>query len=216
MALFQELLSRPRCEVLINFMDSYVNRFCSVQRVSECIDLLYGSTNWTDALQPGLSSIERRDILLNSYMNNLNASSKLRFGMRDKQDRHIYHLIFASNHIKGLEVMKRSMASASQELDVFVFSEKHSMSMKKEVGHETTTAYKLYCTQKLNILFRSIFHSQKIKGEELVKYVLYETPFIFNYKNMMRKALKDCELVGNRKFDEILYYFDKPVTVSET
>jgi hypothetical protein len=210
MWIFKEVLSRPKCEVLINFMDSYINRFCKRMDLGECIELLYGSEEWRSALEPGLYPQERRDRLLNIYKSTLPGSSKLHFALRDRNDRHIYHLIFVSNHSAGLVAMKRAMAGASQEMDVFVFSEKHSFRLTKGVVDVTKREYKAYCVKKLNVLFRSVFHSERVWGRDLVDYVLYETPYIFNYKNEMKKTLQDVEVQRSRSFGDTVYFFESP------
>jgi hypothetical protein len=207
MAIINAFLQRPGCEVLINFMDSFIYRFCRLEDRAGCLDLLYGSEDWRDALEDGLSVEEKRDIILDTYMGNLYASGKLHFAMKGGNNCHVYHLVFATNHPRGMEVMKRSMAGASQEQDVFAFSEKYFTERTRVLINIKGQEYKSYCANKLSEMFRSEFKGQLKTGKELGEYVLYETPYLFNFKLEMKRTLIDCMCTWNKKFDEILFCF---------
>jgi hypothetical protein len=59
--IINDFLQRLRCEVLINFMDSFIYRLITIENRAGSLDLLYGSEDWTAALESGLSVENKRD-----------------------------------------------------------------------------------------------------------------------------------------------------------
>lgn len=109
MNLLQRLLSNEKCEVLITFMSGFIKRFLDEDK-GEALDALFGTAVWR----------EMRDIdgyrdkpLLELYINQLEEICALQyvrsFEMIGKHNQIIYHMIFGTNHWKGLEVMKEAM-----------------------------------------------------------------------------------------------------------
>ena len=111
MSLIARLLNCKRCEVFITFMAGFVRRFLDEMR-EPVLNELYGTDEWKKA-RDITDSDERLKFLLSLYERQLrnlgNASYVRSFGMIGEHDQIIYYLVYATKHLKGLEVMKDAM-----------------------------------------------------------------------------------------------------------
>lgn len=111
MELVTRLLNYRSCEVLITFMDGFVNRFLDTSH-ENAVNELFGTDGWQQARQISTTT-QRIDFLLDFYTNQLKTRVKTKFvrtfRMTDENNRIIYDLIFATKHPKGMEIMKKAM-----------------------------------------------------------------------------------------------------------
>jgi len=111
MELVTRLLNYRSCEVLITFMDGFVNRFLDPSH-ENTVNGLFGTDEWQQARQIPTTT-RRIDFLLELYNNQLKTRVGTKFvrtfRMTDENERIIYDLIFATKHPKGMEVMKKAM-----------------------------------------------------------------------------------------------------------
>lgn len=117
MRLVHKILMNRYCEVLITFMVRDLDRFCEVQE--ESVRELYGNDDWTHC-----RSIEefttRRQCLIREYGKQLRvggANYVLPFEMADENGTTIYYLIYATKHLKGMQVMKDAMVSVDKSMN---------------------------------------------------------------------------------------------------
>ena len=113
--LIKRLAQQPRSEVLITFTYQALNEwFLQDPRKHKHLDELYGSDAWRPALRI-FDPDEKEDYLRVTYQNKLEGLGwKSRpFRMVNKQNQTQYYLFFATNHWRGMLVMKQAMWNAS-------------------------------------------------------------------------------------------------------
>lgn len=119
-SLVERLLGNDKCEVLITFMDSTIERF--VSELPEQINELIGNSSASDIIieSPGNRIAKAREL----YYNSLKGAARFVrfFEMKNKNNRTIYCLFFATNHSLGHKKMKEAMWKAD-ESGFFSFSD---------------------------------------------------------------------------------------------
>jgi three-Cys-motif partner protein len=125
MDLLVRLLGYQRCEVLITFMSSFILRF-NDERRENALDELYGTKNWRK-LHELIDPDAKRRFLVDLYaqqLRNVGGAEYLRtFEMIGDNNQTIYHLIFATKSLKGLEAMKEAMMKVDRR-GTFTFSDR--------------------------------------------------------------------------------------------
>lgn len=110
MATLQRILAGRSCEVFVTFMTGFVSRFLEPDR-APALDALFGCKEWIMA--KALSGRDRTDSLVKLYERQLGAATGKvyvrSFEICDENDRILYHLIFATRNLRGLEEMKEAM-----------------------------------------------------------------------------------------------------------
>ncbi|MEW6446658.1 MAG: three-Cys-motif partner protein TcmP [Bacillota bacterium] len=99
-------------EVFINFPFDKINRFIGVPEYEKTLDEAYGCPDWREirSLPPGKQRHEKIHELYLSQLHDIaGVNFTLLFTMRDAKNRDLYHLIFGTKHIKGLDEMKQAM-----------------------------------------------------------------------------------------------------------
>ncbi|HSV74933.1 MAG TPA: three-Cys-motif partner protein TcmP [Chthonomonadales bacterium] len=106
----ERLLRRPKAEVLVSFMVDSINRFktSSGTKVTHHIREVLGVRSAQDMVRIADLDV---DGLRDWYAKSLTGVARFvrMFGMRDKRDRRVYYLYFATNHSLGHEKMKEAM-----------------------------------------------------------------------------------------------------------
>lgn len=101
------------CEVLITFMSSRIHRFGNTPEYRKHLSALFGTDGWEKALD--LEGPARLDFIRSLFKARLEAQDGAGarytryFFMRDRDNRPVYELAFASNHAKGIDSMKDAM-----------------------------------------------------------------------------------------------------------
>lgn len=110
MTVLDRLMKQNATELLITFMASRIRRFLDPMH-ENAMDHLYCSTDWRKAR--GMNGKAQIDFLLQLYIECLKsrtpAKHVMSFEMADNNGNTIYHLIFATKHPKGCDVMKEAM-----------------------------------------------------------------------------------------------------------
>lgn len=120
-------------EVFINLMSSYINRFLSVKL--DTVSNLFGLhiKKPTDLL--GNDPSDKIAMIVDTYEEQLKeeagADYVLNFEMRGNNNARLYHLVFATNHVKGLEMMKEAMNRGTQEANEGKFALSDYMIVRK-------------------------------------------------------------------------------------
>ena len=119
MKTLERTLSRPRTEVLINFMYNAINEWLSAPGTTGSFEHLFGFEQ--EALNSFLAELsahpphERERKIRDRYIEQLRKRARFVFPFKLKfpgRDRTYYYLIHATNSSKGLEVMKSVMFAA--------------------------------------------------------------------------------------------------------
>lgn len=184
MSLLRRILSYPKCEVFITFMSGFIKRFLDESK-EEALDELFGTPEWRK-----IRSVEgyRDDALLELYKTQVKAVCDAKyvksFEMIGEKGATIYHLIFCTNHVKGLEVMKTAMWKVD-ERGQYKFSDRLGASQSfifnfSDPDFWIPRAAKLVCEQ---------FKGQTVPIEDIRNYVWVETNF--PYRSAIMKYVED-------------------------
>jgi three-Cys-motif partner protein len=115
MSLMGRILKFQHCEVFINIMADFINRF--LEHPNDAITSHFPETfGCSDVLNIPKENGNRLDMILKLYRRQLNQFGKYvgRFDMHGRKDRKTYSLYFATNAAKGFEKMKESMWSVDK------------------------------------------------------------------------------------------------------
>jgi three-Cys-motif partner protein len=114
-SLMARFLAYPRCEVFVNIMVEFINRF--LEHPNESVVAHFPATFGTDEVlkiptQPG----DRAQALLALYKKQLRTRAKYvgQFDMHGRKDQKTYSLFFASNSPLGFQKMKEAMWSVDK------------------------------------------------------------------------------------------------------
>jgi len=177
-----DLLSRPSCEVLINFDSDGVSRVLKAGEDAnhvENLNRLFGTSTWQEELDVGLGLTMLSRKAVDFYLRLLRDLPKVDyafpFEMTSKKGLVNYHLVFASQHPKGLQKMKESMRKIDQSGE-FTFCDAH-------VGQQN-----LFSTDNMSFYARQLsekFRGRTVSYPEIERFALNESPFL-NCKAMLR------------------------------
>ena len=112
MKVVKRILGYKKCEVMITFMDTFINRFHDQKR-SKALNDLYGDSSWKNLAVASAGEVATYVGLYTQRLKDAGAKYTRTFQMRHSKSRPIYHLVYATKHIKGLEVAKNAMWNAS-------------------------------------------------------------------------------------------------------
>jgi three-Cys-motif partner protein len=188
MALISRILKFGQCEVFTYLDYKDMNRWISDPSKAPAFTRAYGGEEWRGAVN--LPECDRRKFLLDRYMaalrdpNRGNAAYVRSFAMFDKNSQLLYWLIFCTNHLRGLEEMKKAMWAVNSTGE-FRFSDEDNLSQLRmfETFNDAWLADEL----------ATRLAGRTMTVHEIKEYVLTETPCY-----LFRTALKSLE-VGNKK-----------------
>lgn len=112
MEVIAPLIRVKPCEVLVNFMTGHINRWIRDERegLRASFRRLFGDNSY-EAKIDGLAGQEREDAMVSAYAERLGSVGNYPYVstalvLNSTKDRTHYHLIYATRHIKGIEVFK--------------------------------------------------------------------------------------------------------------
>lgn len=123
------MLTRPRSEVIFNFMFEFINRAANIRdhKIATGLDELIPYGNWREKLDraedrnpSGLSPDQRKAILVSAFSESLKIIGNYNYAaettiFRSLKDRPLYCLVYATRHPIGLEVYRDCQVAALQE-----------------------------------------------------------------------------------------------------
>ncbi len=116
MQLVARILAFPQCEVFSYLDFRGMNRWINDPSKAAGFDRAWGGSEWREAVN--LPESERRIRLLESYKDAIRTRADAKyvcsFSMFDKFGSPLYWLIFSTNHLRGLEEMKKAMWSVDK------------------------------------------------------------------------------------------------------
>jgi len=171
-----EILSSQSCEVLLNLDSDGIARLMGANEIgknTQHLNRLFGDTAWRSEIGQGLSIQQLCAGVLTAYKRRLRALTNVRyvfaFAMNDKPGRLNYHLVFASQHPKGLEKMKEAMMKID-ETGSYSFAD-------DSVGQELLP-FTFNNPETFAQIMHKKFLGQKLSWTVLYDYVLNETPYV--------------------------------------
>jgi three-Cys-motif partner protein len=183
--LMKRLLDNPSCELFVSFMVDSINRWLEHPKneIRAHIHDAFGS----DEPFAVVDLPNRVEVLTELYRVQLRKIARFvrSFELRDKQNRVVYHLFFASNNAKGHEKMKEAMWKVAP-LGDFSFS---------DATDPTQQVFFLNAYQdilKADLLAR-FAKKQNILVGSVERYVIDDTAFLPKH---MREVLKLLEADG--------------------
>lgn len=174
MKLISRMLNCEKCEVLITFMSGFIRRFHDEFR-EDVLNELYGTDQWKkihDISDPDA----REKFLLQLYetqLQKLGGAKYVRsFGMVGPSNQTIYYLVFATKHLKGLEVMKDAMWKVDRTgsykfSDITGFKQSFLIDYENEPSWVPSAANAIY----------SRFKGKEVLDKEVYEFLLAETVF---------------------------------------
>ncbi|KAL6041419.1 Three-Cys-motif partner protein TcmP [Balamuthia mandrillaris] len=189
MEVVKQIVDCPRGEVLVTFWSSFANRFKGEASYGDTLDIAFGGKEWRQLIgQQGT-----REALLNLYMAQLPTDKKLRFGVctaHNGAGGPTFHMVFASNHKKGMMVMKDAMWAHSVLRD----GDDYGLYW---VGNRSTDKKANEWYPRLTQKVLEQFADQEVKWNTVAEYVLYQTIFpvrngsLLNRKHPFKEMLKE-------------------------
>lgn len=180
MPLIHRLLSVPMWEVFGLFEWSRFNQCITDPHKENAISRAFGDDRWRPATTIG-DARAREDFIVSEYRRALEEAGDVvtwHFSMRDKKDRLIYWLFFASRSLKGLYEMKKAMRGVDATPGGYSFSD------YSDAGTEHKLLYNYDQAALANDLAREL-HGRTLDIAEVYRYVLTRTPE-YQYVEAMR------------------------------
>ena len=164
LSLFERLASLDRIDILINLNLLELVRWILPDPAKHVtVNRLYGGDRWKPALN--MQGAAKSRFLAEEYQLALTEVGwkTTSFEMVNAQNQVAYHLVFATQHPKGLEAMKRAMRKASQS-GTFRFSDGILVAQPVFVGLDAETEY----ARDIAELLTAKYDGQTVAYEELV------------------------------------------------
>ncbi len=179
-----QLLSHPRCEIFINVMVEFINRF--LEHPNDKVVAHFPETFGTDeVLSISRQSGNRKEALLELHRSQLKTKAQYvgRFDMENRKHRTIYSLFFASNSERGFEKMKEAMWAVDRGAGM-LFSDSDPKGLY---------SFDLFATHRLGEILLQDFHGKLVPMHELEHFVICETDYLPKH---LREQLKQRESRG--------------------
>ena len=180
-----EILSYPKCEVLLNLDSDGIGRLITAQEFEKNqknLDSLFGDQSWKE-LDPSTPMAKLSAAVLALYKRRLRSLRQVHyvfaFAMNSREGQLNYHLVFASQHPLGLEKMKEAMKAVDKTGSYSFSDDTFGQELLFDFNAPADWAAKMQVALGGSSRPYSEFHD----------YALNETPFI-NPKAMF-KHLKD-------------------------
>ncbi|XP_076083842.1 uncharacterized protein LOC143054710 isoform X1 [Mytilus galloprovincialis] len=194
----------PYKSLYVNFLSSFVNRFLHNDSNRDYVAKTFGmefKDIETHVSKSKIEKIPRRSALVDLYLNQLKEHNefKLSFEMRQSQNSPIYDLIFVTNHPKSFISMKEAFNRGTQSYtSKFSFSDFYVVKKNQTINMQNRQDDKdVAC-----VLFEKFKGKKDISINEIEKFLLYETIFVWRKKplNILQKdarIVKVNEKTGN-------------------
>ncbi len=199
--IIKRIMKNKKCEILFTFVYDSISRFINIENNAAYFDELFGTPEWKNEKE--IQDPQQKKVFLtNLYINQLHNEAKIRyvrsFEMFNKHNHTVYYLIFGTNHIRGLEVMKDAMWKVD-ETGEYNFSDR--------TDPHQTVLFKMepdYSILTEQIITR--FKGHTISISNLEEFVIEKTAFLKKHirKNIlqpMEKATPPEIIVHNRRRD---------------
>lgn len=184
MSLMARILKFQRCEVFVNIMVDFINRF--LEHPNDAVTAHFPETFGTSTvLDIPKGSGNRLDQILNLYRAQLNQHGDFvgRFDMHGRKDRKAYSLFFATNASKGFEKMKEAMWAV----------DKYTGSKFSDADPNPVCLFESWGYEPLWDELRVQYTGKTVPMSDLEKFVIEKTDFLPTHA---RKILAQYEELG--------------------
>ena len=190
MELTRRLFEFQSCEVLVTFMEGFINRFAEIEDSrSEELDRLFVSEDWRD-IRELTEPAERREFLLGLYEKQLSELCSVEFvrsfEMVNQFNQTLYFLVFATKHWKGMEVMKEAMWKVDRTGN-YSYLDRTNPQQRLLLDYSDEA----FWHAEAGRMIAERFAGETVTVEDIKMYVVTETPFIF--RKGILKPLEVCE-----------------------
>jgi len=197
MSLISRMLGYKKCEVLITFMSSFINRFNDEMR-EDALDRLFGSEDWRE-IRKKSEPDERRRFIVDFYAKQLREDAGAKFyktfEMVGKNNQIVYHLVFATKSIEGPKAMKEAMFKVDRR-GTFRFSDRTDPAQAFLVDYSDEVNW----MKQASSLVHAEFAGKTIRLDKVEEFVLVKTPFVFR-REILKRLERENKItnVGGRK-----------------
>jgi len=185
--IIRRILKYPSCEVLVTFMEGFIRRFA--ERNEETLNDLFETDEWKKHLQKETPLVQLYERQLKEKAG---AKYTLSFRMI-KLGRTLYYLVFATKHIKGLEVMKEAMWRVDPR-GQYKFG---------DLAKGQTTLFNLsskwWYYDAARLVYQR-FAGKTVSWEDIWKFVIEETPYVYR-AGILNKLENDGKIVRVERED---------------
>jgi len=190
--LVSEILTIPRTEVFFTFMYRELGRFLERPELEPTIDELFGTDPWRECRE--LTGGARESCLRELYVSQLREQAGVKyvwsFKVRMTEKRQtIYYLIHATNHFRGLDIMKGIMYTQGAG-GTFAYLGPEDASYRQQMRLFVDDADDV---QSLKGYLLERFARQKLSYEQVKEKSYQETPSIDKH---YRQALQELRKEG--------------------
>jgi three-Cys-motif partner protein len=183
MTLLQEIMQHRECEAFSYLNCQRMNHFLADQTKWAGITEAYGDDSWKPALT--MSGDARQEFLIDAYKNAIRKNAGVTyvwsFAMFSETAQLIHWLIFSTNHVRGLEEMKRAMWKADRAGE-YRFSDRVGSSPQN-------TFFSMLRDDWLADELARNLSGRSLSEADLKEFVLTQTPF-YLYKKAVAILLK--------------------------
>jgi len=199
MDLLEKIMSYPKCEIFITFMTGFIRRFLDNEK-EDALTKLFRTDEWKKIREvSGLRDQPLLDLYIKQLKHCCDVKYVNSFKMINKFNQPLYHLVFCTNSLKGLEVMKNAMWRVDRTGD-YKFSDRWDEKQTYLFDFHD----EVYWIPKAAALIGSKFKGQRVSVKDVSDYIIGETPFLFK-KSILQyvednypKAISEV-VVPNRK-----------------
>lgn len=172
MEVIGRILGYARCEVMVTFMDGFINRFHGTLQ-ERALNGLYGTDAWKEI--GGDDAAAKYVDLYKSQLVKAGARYVRTFRMDGSGNRHLYHLVYATKHIRGLKAIKTAMQKASQTGE-YSFSDTTDPRQQLIIDPKAAGVWGPKAAAKIFEKFRG---ARNVPVGEIEEYVLADTEYLF-------------------------------------
>ena len=205
-SLIERIGQEQRSEVLVSFMVESINRWIEHPQQRENWSALFGDDSWHAVPKNGLPA-ERRDFLVSLYQQRLkdaHFTHQWKFEIRDEGNRPEYYLVFGSQSIDGLELMKEAMWKAAPDGSFRYSDYRQGSGQMGLFGDPDPTVLAELLLQR----FRG--EGEQYRPVSLRQFTLVETEFVGRHLTAALRELEGSGKVVIRRPDgRTRRYFDK-------
>ena len=198
MSLINQIFTFKTTEILVTFMSGFINRFSALESNEKTLNDLFGNDGWKEANY--LKGKEKERFIINYYNSRLKEIAKVKYTrhleVRDNNDKLIYHLIFGTKNLRGLEAMKDAMYKVDRR-GTYRFSDSTDPKQKYILDYNKDS-WMLNAAQEVAKKFKG----QTISLEDIKEYVLISTPYVFRksiLKHLENSASPKIQVIGRKK-----------------
>jgi len=189
--LVKRILAFAHCEVFINFSYNAINRFIEAKDTREEIfDNLFGTTEWRE-IRNIKDTDKRNRELTTLYTKQLKTASKYvrSFEMINDLNKVTYYLYFATNQIKGFEVMKGAMWKIDPR-GSYRFADTTDVGTRFLLSFGEESKYK----NQSEIIF-SRFKGRTVTKTQIKNYCIESTAFPTLWSHSLKELEDNAQLV---------------------